>query len=290
MSERSLIEIFCEGNEKVGYGHIRRSITLAARLEKDGIDVRVSGLSEEARRMLPAPKHTGREAQVVIFDAPSGIDDQIRIARERHQTTISLDWFGETIPDVNIAVYPHGEVRAIREAYVGFEYILVRDEIAMMRHEQPSGRADRVLILLGGGDLLGQGHNAARYLRDHGYDATLVQGPLAKATEAGVGYRVLVNPSELPQLIASCDWAVTNGGGAFFEAICLGKAAFVLPQTEAEKKIAHFAQEKGAVLGIGLNNLRQFHSAELSPVAERGARLVDGRGAERISAIVQGLL
>lgn len=290
MNERPFIEIFCEGNEKVGYGHIRRSFTLAARLEKDGVDVRVSGLSESARRMLPALKHTGREARVVIFDAPFGIDDQICAAHERNQITVALDWFGETIPDVNIAIYPHGEVRAIRAAYVGFEYILVREEIVSLLRTQPSGRADHVLIFLGGGDLLGQGHDVARRLRDLGLDVVLVQGPLAKAREGGVGYSVLVNPSELPQLLNSCDWTVTNGGGCFFEALCVGKAAFVLPQSDAEMKIACFAQERGAVLGIGLDSLRRFHSDELEPAAECGVKLIDGQGAERVSAIVLGLL
>lgn len=290
MSERPLIEIFCEGNKKVGYGHIRRSSTLAARLERDGVDVRISGLSENAHRMLPALKHTGRAARVVIFDSLFGIDDQILAAHERGQITVALDWFGETIPNVNIAVYPHGEVRATREAYVGFEYILVREEIALFPRTQPTGKANHVLIFLGGGDLLDQGHEASRRLRDHGFDVTLVQGPLAKATEAGAGYRVLVNPSELPQLLTSCDWTVTNGGGCFFEALCVGKAAFVLPQSDAEMKIARFAQERDAVLGIGLDSLRGFHPAELVPVAECGTRLADGRGAERVSAIVRGLL
>lgn len=290
MNRRPLVEIFCEGNEKVGYGHIRRSSTLAARLERDGVDVRVGGLSGNARRMLPPPKHTGRAARVVIFDSLFGIDNQIRAAHERGQITVALDWFGETIPNVNVAVYPHGEVRATREAYIGFEYILVREEIALHPRRQPDGRTNRVLVLLGGGDLLGQGHEASRYLRDHGLEVTLVQGPLARNTEEDAGYRVLVNPTELPQLLASCDWAVTNGGGCLFEALCLGKAVFVLPQSDAEMKIALFVQERGAALGIGLDSLRKVHSDELGPVAECGVKLIDGRGAERVSAIIRGQL
>ena len=286
----SLIEIFCEGNEEVGYGHILRSSTLAARLEKDGIDVRISGLSESARRMLPTPKHMGHTARVVVFDSLAGIDDQIRVAHERGQITVALDWFGETVPDVNIAVYPHGKVHATRETHIGFKYILVREEIALLHRIRPTGRASRVLIFLGGGDLLNQGHEAAHRLRDDGLDVTLVQGPLAKTMAADAGYRVLVNPSELPQLLASCDWAVTNGGGCLFEALCVGKAAFVLPQTDAEMRIACYAQEIGAVLGIGLNSLRGFHPAELKSVVECGVKLVDERGAERVSSIVRGLL
>jgi len=290
MSKRPLVEIFCEGSEKVGYGHIRRSSTLAKRLEVDGIDVRLSGLSGAASRLLPTPKHTGRAAEVVIFDALVGIGDQIRTAQDRGQITVTLDWFGQPIPDVNIVVFPHDEVRATRAAYIGFEYILVREEIASLHSTQRTERAIRVLVVLGGSDFLGQGHDVSRHLEDRGFEVTLVQGPLAKATVAGSGYRVLVNPSELPQLLTSCDWMVTNGGGCLFEALCVGRPAFVLPQSEAEMKIALYAQERGAVLGIGLSSLREYHPVELEPVAETGLKLVDGRGAERVSAIIRGLL
>lgn len=289
MNDRPLVEIFCEGNGNVGYGHIRRSLTLAAQLERDGVDVRVLGLSEEAVRLLPALKFAGRSASIQIFDSPCGIDDKIRAAQASSQITVALDWFGDAIPDVNIVVYPHSEVRGIRKVHIGFEYILIRKEIALLRRASATQGAESVLVFLGGGDLLNQGHETARRLSRQGLEVTLVRGPLAMNRGDGEGYRVLANPENLPQLLASSDWAVTNGGGCLFEAMCLGKAAFVLPQTEAEMKIARFAEERGAVLGIGLDGLRKFDFAELGSVAERGANLVDGRGASRISTIVRGL-
>lgn len=290
MSNLPLVEIHCEGNEKVGYGHIRRSITLAAQLERDGLDVHISGLSEEARRWLPAPRCAKRSADIQIFDSPSGIDEKIRAAQASGQITVALDWFGEAIPDVNIVVYQHGEVRGIRKVHVGFEYILIRKEIAMLHRKPVTQSTKRVLVFLGGGDMLNQGHVTARLLSRHGLDVTLVQGPLTTNRSDGEGYRVLINPENLPQLLEACDWAVTNGGGCMFETMCVGKAAFVLPQTEAEMRLARFAAERGAVLGIGLDNLRKFGVTELGSVAENGANLIDGHGAVRISTIVQGLL
>lgn len=290
MNDRPLVEILCEGSDSVGYGHIRRSLTLAAQLEREGADVRILGLSEDASRLLPAPEFAGRMADIQIFDSPCAIGDRIREARACGQVSVALDWFGETVPDVNIAVYPHGEVRGIKEVHIGFEYILIREEVASHHGTSATHEAKRVLVFLGGGDLLNQGHEAARQLSRQGLDVTLVQGPLAANRGAGDGYRVLVNPADLPQLLAASDWAVTNGGGCLFEAMCMGKAAFVLPQTEAEMRIARFAEERGAVLGIGRDGLRKFDYAELDVVAERGANLVDGRGASRVSSIVRGLI
>jgi len=290
MKEYSLAEIFCEGNDRVGYGHIRRSLALAKQLEKDGVDVRITGLSEEARRLLPKHIISKRKAQVRIFDTPSDVDDMISKSRASGHITVALDCFGEIAPDVNIAVYPHFEVRGTRASYVGFEYILIREEISLLHRSPISEEAKQVLVFLGGGDLLNQGHETASILSQQGLEVTLVQGPLAMNKNAGAGYRVLVNPTELPQLLASSDWAVTNGGGSLFEAMCVGKATVVLPQTDAEEKIACYAEARGAILGIGLNCLRKYNQDELGIVAKEAVNLVDGCGAKRISAIVRGLL
>lgn len=287
MTEPRRVEILCEGNDRVGYGHIRRSLTLAARLQKDGVAVCLSGLSEAARRALPPPEPFEGMAPVVIFDSPLGIDDQIRAAGSRGQLSVTLDWFGEAVPDVNIAVFPHHAVRASRKSFVGFEYVLVREEIAALHGIQPTCQSRRVLVVIGGGDLLGQGQQAARHLAESGFEVTLVQGPWARAVDTAGGFRVLVNPPDLPQQMAAADWMVTNGGGCLFEALCLGKAAYVLPQTDMEVKIAQYARDKGAILGMGLDALRGFEADELAPVGGHGARLIDGRGGERISAIVR---
>lgn len=283
-----MVSICCDGNAAIGYGHLRRALTLAAAL-RPLADVRIVGLSEAACQILGCTNVISHKSKVVIFDTPYPVDDKLRQAAEQGKTTVALDWFGETAPDVNIAVYPHGKIHANREIYVGFEYILIREEIASLHRAPSTQSAESVLVFLGGGDLLNQGHETARLLSRYGLDVTLVQGPLATNRREGEGYRVLVNPEGLPQLLAACDWAVTNGGGCLFETMCLGKAAFVLPQTEAEMKIARFVEERGAVLGIGLDGLRKFDFAELGSVAERGANLVDGRGAERIASIVRGL-
>jgi spore coat polysaccharide biosynthesis predicted glycosyltransferase SpsG len=289
---RALVEIFCDGSDSIGYGHIRRSRTLAAHLERSGCEVRLSGLSSASRGLLPAPSiaAAGREPAVTVFDAPAGIDERIRLCSDRGARTVALDWFGAAVPDVNIAIYAHGEVRSKLGSHVGFEYVLIREEIVSVARQSASGKSDRVLIVIGGGDRLGQAHHAARALARMGLQVTLVQGPLARSTKRAEGYEVLVDPPQLPRLLAGCDWVVTNGGGCFFEACCLGKAALVLPQTDAEWKIARYAQDRDAVLGAGFDAVRAYSPLEVARVSDKSARLVDGQGAGRVSAIVMGLL
>lgn len=292
MTSLGRIEIYCDGGTALGYGHIRRATTLAAQLERDGLEVRLAGLSPAACALLPDPKTLQGPAGVVVFDAPTGLDERIAQAQARGQNVVALDWFGDAVVDVNVVIYPHQEVRARRHAYVGLDYVLVRGDIALAPQGNGGGRG--VLVVLGGGDLQGTGHAVAGQLAALGLETTLVQGPLAADTRGGAGYRVLVNPPGLPELYASCRWAVTNGGGCMFEAMCKGKAVWALPQTDAESRVASFILEQGGVLGMGMKmdmtRLRDLADTELFPVAQRGAALVDGRGAQRISEIIRRLL
>jgi spore coat polysaccharide biosynthesis predicted glycosyltransferase SpsG len=128
-------------------------------------------------------------------------------------------------------------------------------------------------------------------LSDLGFDVTLVCGPLsAHKTGGNNKFKILKDPPDFPRLLSECDWAVTNGGGCFFEAACLGKAAFILPQTDMEMAIAKFAEKKGAVLGIGEENLHAFALPEIRRVAEMAFSIIDGKGLDRVTAIIKNVL
>lgn len=288
MSSPHQVDIYCDGGPAVGYGHVRRAGTLAARLARDGVAARLAGLSAAASRLLPTPTGPEDEAGVVVFDAPGGLDDAIARAQACGRRVVALDWFGAAVPDVNIVIFPHHEVRAVRSSYVGLDYVLLRDEVASMQRGTREGRG--VLVILGGGDVQGMGHDVAGCLSAQGLDVTLVQGPLARDIRPAREYRVLVDPPDLPGLYAQCRWAVTNGGGCMLEAMCAGKAAVALPQTDAEVRLAGWVHQQGGLLGAGPQALRDFSRAEIAAVAARGKMLVDGRGAQRVSAIVRGLL
>ncbi len=281
------VELVCDGAPAVGYGHVRRTLTLANALRAAGVTVRLSALSAAAQALLPAQAPTRGQARVVVFDVPEGGNEPIRNARLAGQEVVALDWFGIEEPDVAIVVHPHRPVRARRNKFVGWQYLMIRAEIAT----QPRRLAgEGVVVMLGGGDVLRQGHAAAQRLAEQGMIVTLVQGPLAEDRSASAQYEVLVDPPDLAQRLAACSWMVTNGGGCMFEAMCLGKAAVALPQTDAESVLARVAWEQGSLLAIGLEQMRPYMRGELQPVARRAAEVVDGRGAERVAAIVKELL
>jgi spore coat polysaccharide biosynthesis predicted glycosyltransferase SpsG len=289
MREVSAVVIYCDGNSQIGYGHIKRSLALAEQLSADGIKVFIKGLSTAAAQMIGAVKQTEFKADIVIFDSPLNIDTLLETARSDGQMTVTLDWFGNAVPDINIAVYAHGKVMASRTAYCGFEYVIIRNEITTLPQPAIKNDIKKVMVCLGGGDLLGQGYETAAFLSEEGFDVTLVQGPLAKKTNSENNFSVVINPPNFPALIAGTDWAVTNGGGCFFEALYLGKPTVVLPQTNAEIKIANFAEDRGAAVGIGKEGLLNIRSSDTISIVKAAKELIDGKGLKRISHIIKSL-
>ena len=284
-----LVEIYCDGNNETGYGHIRRSASLAFHLKKNNIPVRIAGLSERAEAMVPKIADFEGPANIAVFDSPYPIDKKIEDARNNRLSTITFDWFGSYVPDINIVVFPHKEVRAIQRSFIGFEYIIIRDDITSIQASNGGKLMKNVVVCLGGGDLLDQGYQTASLLSNKGYNVTLIQGPLAKRKNSNDNFMIFVNPPEYADIISKCDWVVTNGGACFFEAMYLGKAAFVLPQTELEKIIAQYAEKNGALLGYGINNLYDFQFSNVEEVITKAMKLVDGHGLDRITTIIKNL-
>jgi spore coat polysaccharide biosynthesis predicted glycosyltransferase SpsG len=290
MNEFPLIQIFCDGNKEIGFGHIRRSSALAAYLCNQNIPAVLIGLSEDSEELLPKRNFSDAMVKVAVFDSMSGIDDLILSFQKKGIKTVTLDWFGNIVSDINIVVFPHQEVKALSKSYVGFDNIIIRDQILSLTRMPLRGSSQKVVISLGGGDLLGQSFNAAESLIAQGFDVTLIKGPLAKLDVNKCSFPVLLNPSNFPEILNSCDWAVTNGGGCFFEALYLGKPAFVLPQTDMELKIAMYATQFEAILGMGMEDLDNINQTKFATVSQNGMNLIDGNGLSRIASIIKELL
>lgn len=290
MSTAPQIYIFCDGNEKIGFGHIRRSQALASQLLHDGSSVQIMRNAYQPNVLLSLMTAKDSMPKIIIFDTPLDIDEKLNFLAKQGQLTIALDYFGNALPDVNIAVFEHQPVLAKRAAYVGFEYIMIRDEISTLGGGVYKDRSGRVMVMVGGGDALCQAHLAAKTLVQTGCKVNLIQGPYALNLPRCADYEVHTNPSNLPELFAGCDWAVTNGGGSLFEGLYLSKAVHVLPQTMAEDRIARHFDSLGCLLGVGLESLRAYSKNEVNNIASKAGHLVDGLGVQRVSKIVRSWL
>jgi spore coat polysaccharide biosynthesis predicted glycosyltransferase SpsG len=281
------VEIAVDGGPGYGFGHLSRSRTLARALEKAGADVRFSPRSEIAADLLEGlPAATGDEP-ILLVDLPYADDAAIRAARQAGRRVVVLDHIGEAEADLGLRTDPRPVPMAAERCEYGLAYAMIRPEIL----SQTPVPGDYVLICVGGADLGDLGVEAARRLSASGQPVILVRGPLATTlTEAPAGVEVRIAPPDLPALMAGCAFAVTNAGTTALEAMALGKAVHVLSQTDAEQATAERFLADGIILGLGVETLGVPVPDHAAKVAAAGQALVDGRGAERVAALVLGLV
>ena len=289
------LQIFCDANAKIGFGHIRRAQVLAAECRRQKWDVSVQGLSPDATHALKLAGEVAQSAPVTgdiaVIDSPLATAALIADLKLRFRHVATLDYFGGGPVDLCVNVFQHQEQPTHAPCHHGFEFILLRDEIKQMQRHCKSSKPGQSLVLLGGGDLLGQSAETALRLARWEQKVTLVLGPMAQSSTdvQHPGVTVLRSPANLPELMASSQWGVTNGGGSLFEMMFLGKPVFVLPQTEREKVIADYVFNQGGVLGVGESQLRPPTAEELKMVAARAQALVDGQGSQRIVQLLREL-
>ena len=240
MNRGNLIEIKCDGDSKIGFGHIRRCLTLKEKLQIDGFIVNVMGVNEASQNIIDrwqiSTNVVDKSVKLVVLDSPyQTTDEKIQESRLKKTPSIALDYFGQVSPDFNILIFPHERFRAVNEVYVGYEFVMIRDEILRCKQDSMLHESEKkfVLVAIGGGDILNQGHMVAKYLVEKGLNVTLIRGPINmnKPINGLPSYDVKISPENFPQILAQSDWVVTNGGGTLFEALYLNKSVFVLQQT-----------------------------------------------------------
>ncbi len=287
-SSQNSVEVLCDGGGAYGYGHIRRSYTLARALEKEKYPVKFTVLSKSKKFFIPDFTSTDIEPVIQVLDLPYEIRPWVDQANEKNIPTIARDYFGNARPTLTISIYEHRTPLPAGCRFSGLEYALIRSEI--LQHTPPTV-GDGVVVMIGGSDLNRVGESIALSLTASGKLVNLIEGPAIKENYATnlPNVTVLYTPKNLESYMATCEWAVTNGGGSMMEMMSLGKAVHVVPQTKDELLLAQIVFDKGALLGIGLDKLRVPTFEEIKQVGKQARKLVDGHGVDRIIKIIEGI-
>ena len=287
--KKNSIEVLCDGGGEYGYGHIRRSYTLAKALEREKYQVKYTVLSNS--KFLVKPEFTSAEVDPVIqvFDLPYEIKPWAERARKKNIKTLALDYFGDERLLLTVSIYEHRIPLPKGRRLSGLEYAIIRPEILDFA---PAAIGNSIVVMIGGSDLNRDGERIASQLSDTGRDIYLIQGPgINEDYSAHIpNVTVLKDPKDLESRMANCEWAVTNGGGSMMEMMCLGKAIHVVPQTNDELLLAQIVFNKGAILGIGHDSLSIPSPEKIQKVGKRAQELVDGRGVHRIIRLIDGIL
>lgn len=283
----SRIGIWFDGGGRFGFGNICRSCEMGRELAGRGHEVTMVALSSKAESICSCPVGALGRADVVLLDVPFPGDKEVRMAHQFGAKVVALDYEGGEKPEAVVALQGGRSMPTGTRRHVGIEFAIIRSELRAVRGA--GGDSGEVLVILGGGDSDGLSNEIARRLPS--VPLVIVQGPNGGTLRIErENVRILERPPKLPQLMSSCRWAVTSGGTTMLEMLHLGKAVHVVPRTEAENTFAKHFLTKSAILGIGIEDLIKPETSQKRLCEARGAKLIDGLGAERIADIVEDFL
>ncbi len=328
----SCLWIRTEAGPSIGFGHLKRSITLAKSLRtyttpvflldlKDkwsqahvsGEDLAFVSINlEEIWSYLPPPSG-------VLIDTrtETGLGGFIAEARKRGIPIVNIHDLGLNPLSADVAIdgsiVPNFHSLPDRNAncYAGTRYLVLEPSYRFFhQQEKPINKQIRMIVVnLGGG-------NSGKYLMKIleglklwnrtieviGIFGFTVWGQEDLARRNWHPLHFSWESESIQRLLFRADLAITAGGLAAYEALCVGTPLLALSCDHFQQITIAKLTEKGACIDLGLGSdldphklLQIVTELESNPkererLSSRGRQIVDGRGVERVSGIIQQLI
>jgi UDP-2,4-diacetamido-2,4,6-trideoxy-beta-L-altropyranose hydrolase len=223
----------------------------------------------------------------------------------------------EALLDQNYCAEPSGRysqrVPAGCRLLLGPRYALLRPEFAQLRDRLPerTGTVARLLVFFGAGDAGNYTQLALDALADVGRPdlavdvVTGLMNPhrreIAELCAGRPGTRHFHDVDDMARLMAGADLALGAGGSNAWERCCLGLPTLALAVADNQQRVVEELCAAGVVLSPACDpqprpQLRNEFAALLSAMlaspqllrgmARRARALVDGRGAQRVAAVL----
>lgn len=198
--------------------------------------------------------------------------------------------------------------------HLGPEYMIMDEQILRWMPADPAATVRRVFINQGGSDPYALTAKTLDLLATtgcaDGLECEVVTGGAVRGdvlagiqerermAPAGMHFHYALAPATVYELMAGCQMALTAAGNTLYELAYLGVPSVVLSHHERHDRVAKAFAERGAVhdLGIGagvtadafagaVTRLRGDSGRRVA-LAAAARRLVDGRGTERVCALI----
>jgi spore coat polysaccharide biosynthesis predicted glycosyltransferase SpsG/RimJ/RimL family protein N-acetyltransferase len=263
-----VIAFRCDGDDRVGAGHVARCVQLARAFEAAGEAVLMCGIYQGIAADLvgdlpTAPAAIPDEAGAVVVDSYEIPAARIESLARRLPVAVVED--GAAAPAVTAVLAYHldaTERTAIPEgtvAVLGPDYAPIRPGCVCARRARG---LDQGLVTVGGG-------SAGEHLISAAADA--LGEVVADVCVVCPGRAVA--PDEMLELIAAADVAVSAAGSTPYELACAGVPSVLVAVADNQLPIAREFDRAGVALGLG----------DLTGLSDAVARLVDPALRERLA-------
>lgn len=314
----ALAQAWRDGGGEVIFALAAGGTEIHKRLHAEGFGVRnVSGLAGSIEDAAEIRGLCGQEgAEWLVLDGyhfSREYRDRIQSAVPRLLFVDDHGEFGPYRCDIvlNTNVYASEEQYPDRQSgthfLLGPEYALLRREFLSFKKAGASipEQANRLLVTLGGADP----HNVTRMvvdalqeLNDLTFDLTVLLGASNRhrdsveraLNQSSRKYRLLLNATNMPELMAASDLAISAGGGTCDELAFLRVPMFLITIAKNQEQAVEAYRRKKAAVAAGWFTVLDKASVARSlrgvigdrdlreEMAENAGALVDGRGAQRV--------
>ena len=282
------------GSFESGFGHIRRSVTLASELNKlldvdkigflcDCSDIHISDLLSQYKCVLKRQSNeeileyvSTNNFSTLVIDDPS---DNTELCKQLKRylpdiEVVCLDYFNYSSPfvDTIINLFNHNNDVSVPEKkfagkyYEGLKYAIIRDNFMpyIGRNKQILPEPKKVLITFGGADTAGNTIKALRFLEDTGYSGRVdvVAGLFFRhvnelkefSTGKKFGCFVHHNIDNLEEYIYEADFAFIGPGTTMMESCSVGIPVVVFPESERAYRFARTLETVNAIKLVNYKN------------------------------------
>lgn len=296
---------------------------VARMLEDAGMlrHVHIHSVDDVGELLLIADAH---DVDVVAFNLPKALleanETVFVVLRDEAVTQIHFDDPMSTAgyADLVVNALPHPDWEADLESHPdlheGLEYFLLSDDFARSASRATArvGQVSKILISMGGSDPEGLTPIVLAALAEVGFRGSVdvVTGVanehgdevVAAASDVPFEVRTHDHLPSLAELAASADLAFSALGLTTYEFASVGLPVVILAGSELNARVADLYATEGAALSLGY--YRDWtpvrlaarvaailgDPAALERMSRRGPQLVDGKGADRVCALIEPLL
>ena len=277
-------------------------------------------------RVLKLDRQVGEKEDLLVgemlMDLQAGmlIIDSYDYTRERLDRAGQLELLSVYVDDlnrhpfnmdfvVNGNLYAPGlDYQGSARFLLGTKYLLMREEFAGVPLRLPNRRVEHVLLTFGAADMENVTPKILRALKSYeqfeGLHWHVVIGPVFRNTaeiedmaKDCPNVTLHYNPA-IKKLIDLCDISISAAGSTTYELAACGVPALLIIAADNQIRLARKAERQGMALNLGWHyelDPGKLHSTLDSllnnqtlreKMTSRGQGLIDGRGAQRVAAIL----
>ncbi|MEW5691669.1 MAG: hypothetical protein AB1765_00055 [Candidatus Hydrogenedentota bacterium] len=293
------IVIVCIGSQKIGMGHIVRSLELKNRFQKRKIKTEIFHYGKRMKNInIPGLKSfaqllkMGNNKTILLLDTKEVGEEYIPKLKKRYFQIVGLENTGKYRNALNLIIDSNinRKTRKKATALYGYKYVVIRKDILKLKKEKITTDTEMSCLIIPGG--FGDYKwlkKVLRALKRLSYNGKLYVAGKWNKRYPSINF---IPQSEYLKILKRVSFVIVCGGLSMFEALAIGKPMLAIPKNREQKKNIESLRKVFPYLysPFDLKSKLMIYNREFREGFSRKARrIIDGKGAERIVSKILSL-